>query len=43
MKKFRVTRYADYVMGHLRDGHREGIIENASYDGMEFEIHEVIE
>lgn len=27
MKKFRVTQYANYVQGHLRYGHREGIIE----------------
>lgn len=25
--KFRVTQEANYVMGHLRYGHREGIIE----------------
>lgn len=25
--KFRVTQEANYVMGHLRNGHREGIIE----------------
>ena len=25
--KFRVTRDADYVMGHLRYGHQEGIVE----------------
>ena len=30
MKKFRVKQYADYVMGYLRDGHREGIIEAES-------------
>lgn len=27
MKKFLVTQDADYVIGHLRYGHREGIIE----------------
>jgi len=27
MKKFKVSQEADYVMGHLRYGHREGIIE----------------
>lgn len=27
MAKFRVTQYADYVVGHLRYGHREAIIE----------------
>ena len=73
MKKFRVKQYANYVMGHLRYGHREGIIEaeskedalnklknegytdyldfelddysleDASYDGMEFNIEEVEE
>ena len=25
--KFRVTQEANYVMGHLRYGHREGIVE----------------
>lgn len=27
MAKFRVSQEADYVTGHLRYGHREGIIE----------------
>lgn len=27
MAKFKVNQEADYVMGHLRYGHREGIIE----------------
>lgn len=27
MAKFKVSQDADYVMGHLRYGHREGIIE----------------
>ena len=27
MAKFRVTQDADYVVGHLRYGHREGVIE----------------
>lgn len=27
MAKFKVRQEADYVMGHLRYGHREGIIE----------------
>lgn len=27
MAKFRVTQEADYAVGHLRYGHREGIIE----------------
>ena len=30
MKKFKVTQYAEYVMGYLRYGHREGIIEAES-------------
>lgn len=30
MKKFRVYQQADYVQGHLRYGHREGIIEAES-------------
>ena len=28
--KFRVTQEANYVMGHLRYGHREGIVEDDS-------------
>lgn len=28
--KFRVTQEANYVIGHLRYGHREGIIEAGS-------------
>ena len=28
MAKFRVSQEADYVMGHLRYGHREGFIES---------------
>ena len=27
MPKFRVSQEADYVTGHLRYGHREGVIE----------------
>lgn len=27
MPKFRVSQEADYVMGYLRYGHREGVIE----------------
>lgn len=27
MRKFKVIQDADYAMGHLRYGHREGIIE----------------
>ena len=30
MAKFKVSQEADYVMGHLRYGHREGIIEAES-------------
>lgn len=30
MARFKVTQEADYVMGHLRYGHREGIIEAES-------------
>lgn len=30
MAKFRVSQDADYVMGHLRYGHREGIIKAES-------------
>ena len=30
MKKYLVTQEADYVQGHLRFGHREGIIEAES-------------
>lgn len=33
--KFRVTQEANYVMGHLRYGHREGIIEaNSKEDAL---------
>ena len=27
MEKFKVTQQADYIIGHLRYGHREGVIE----------------
>ena len=27
MAKFKVTQQADYIIGHLRYGHREGVIE----------------
>lgn len=27
MAKFKVTQQADYIIGHLRCGHREGVIE----------------
>ena len=30
MAKFRVSQEADYVMGHLRYGNREGVIEAES-------------
>ena len=30
MAKFRVSREADYVVGHLRSGHEEGVIEAES-------------
>lgn len=32
MAKYRVSQDADYVMGHLRYGHREGIIEADSLE-----------
>lgn len=32
MAKFRVRQDADYVMGHLRYGHRAGIIEAESVE-----------
>ena len=32
MAKFRVSQDADYIMGHLRYGHREGIIEADSLE-----------
>ena len=32
MKKFLVTQDADYVVGHLRYGHREGVIEAENID-----------
>lgn len=32
MAKFKVTQQADYVMGHLRYGHREGVIEADSVE-----------
>lgn len=48
MKKFKVTQDADYMVGYLRCGHREGIIEaesieDADFDDMPFEIEEVID
>ncbi len=36
MAKFKVSQEADYVMGHLRYGHREGIIEaNSKEDALD--------
>lgn len=32
MAKFRVTQDADYIMGHLRYGHREGVIDAESVE-----------
>ena len=32
--KFRVTQEANYVMGHLRYGHREGIVEANSKENV---------
>ena len=41
MAKFRVTQEADYVVGHLRYGHREGIIEaDSKEDALRKLIHE---
>lgn len=40
MKKFRVTRDADYVMGHLRYGHQEGVIEAESLEDAKRKIEE---
>ena len=37
--KFRVTRDLDYIMGHLRYGHLEGIVEANSED----ELKEMME
>lgn len=37
--KFRVTQNLDYVMGHLRYGHKEGIVEVNSED----ELKEMID
>lgn len=39
MKKFRVTQDLDYVVGHLRYGHKEGIVEVESED----ELKEMID
>lgn len=39
MKKFRVTQNLDYVTGHLRYGHKEGIVEVESED----ELREMID
>lgn len=32
MAKFKVRQDADYVMGHLKYGHREGVIEASSVE-----------
>ena len=32
MAKFKVRQDADYLMGHLRYGHREGVIEASSVE-----------
>ena len=32
MAKFKVRQQADYLMGHLRYGHREGVIEANSVE-----------
>ena len=32
MAKFKVSQQADYVMGHLRYGHREGIVKADSLE-----------
>lgn len=40
MKKFRVYQDADYVQGHLRYGHREGIIEAESKEDVLNKLNE---
>lgn len=40
MKKFRVYQQADYVQGHLRYGHREGIIEAESKEDVLNKLNE---
>ncbi len=40
MAKFRVRQEADYVMGHLRYGHREGVIEADSLEEAKRKVEE---
>lgn len=40
MAKFRVTQELDYITGHLRYGHRAGIIEADSLEEAKKEIEE---
>lgn len=43
MARFRVRQEADYVMGYLRYGHREGIIEANSLEEAKQKIEECAE
>lgn len=40
MAKFRVSQEADYITGHLRYGHREGIIEADSLEDAKKKVEE---
>ena len=40
MAKFRVTQECDYVQGHLRYGHMEGIIEADSLEDSKRKVEE---
>lgn len=40
MAKFKVTQEADYVTGHLRCGHKEGIIEADSLEDAKKKVEE---
>ncbi len=40
MARFFVTQNADYIMGHLRDGHREGYIEANSIEDARRKVEE---
>ena len=40
MAKFRVTQECDYVQGHLRYGHMEGIIEADSLEDAKRKVEE---
>lgn len=40
MAKFKVRQEADYVVGHLRYGHREGIIEADSLEDAKKKVEE---